>query len=181
MTESAKISGDIWEAKDGKRHPMVEFADAGYFDNVIASKTMIEYLNENEDPRIGELYEATSTGVYIGSTQGDFAYDGDSNGNGTADQDEEFSKVVFDSGSDLILMSTWEVNFYLAEVYARAGESDAKNYYDAAVQASLTYWGVSASITGAGEYAEWPAGTVEENIKAIAMQKWVAYCKVQTY
>ena len=179
ITETAKISGDIWESKDGKRHPMVEFADAGYFDNVIASKTMIEYLNKNEDPRIGKLYEVTSTGTYVGSLQGDFAYDGDSNGNGTADQDEEYSKVVFDNDADIILMSTWEVNFYLAEVYARAGDSAAKAYYDAAVQASLDYWGVSGTITAGSEYAEWPAGTLEENIKAIAMQKWVAYCKLQ--
>lgn len=179
ITETAKISGEIWEPKDGKRHPMVEFDDAGYFDNVIASKTIIEFLNTNSDPRIGSLFTATSAGTYVGSIQGDFAYDGDTDGNGTADQDEEYSLVEFDNKSDLILMSTWEVNFYLAEVYARAGDSAAKSYYDAAVQASLDYWGVSGSVTGAGEYAEWPAGTVEENIKAIAMQKWVAYCKVQ--
>lgn len=180
LSDNAMISGSIWENKDGKRHPMVEFSDAGYFDNIIASRTMIEYLVVNKDPRISKLYEPTSEGAYKGAFQGDFAYTGDTDGNGTTDDKEEYSLVVFDVATDIPLMTTWEVNFYLAEVYARANNfAKAKSYYDAAVQASLSYWKVSGSITGTGGYAEWPNGTVEENIKAIAMQKWVAYCKMQ--
>lgn len=180
ITESAMISGSIWEAKDGKRHPMLEFINAGYFDNIIASKTFVEYLIVNNDPRIGKLYLRTSDGFYIGSLQGDYAYTGDTDGDGIIDSQEEYSLVDFNADTDIPLMSTWEVDFYLAEVYARANDNiKAKQYYNAGVQASLDYWGISGSITGAGEYAEWPNGTVEENIKAIAMQKWVAYCKLQ--
>ncbi|SFE39550.1 SusD/RagB family nutrient-binding outer membrane lipoprotein [Sunxiuqinia elliptica] len=180
ITENAMIHGNIWNDKDGKRHPMDEFIDAGYFDNVIASRTMIEYLVVNNDPRIGKLYEPTPDGNYLGSFQGDFAYTGDTDGDGTTDDKEDFSLVSFAPTSDIPLMTTWEINFYLAEIYARANNSgEAKAYYDNAVQASMDYWEVSGSITGSGEYAEWPNGTVEENIKAIAMQKWVAYCKLQ--
>ena len=180
ISKSAMIHGNIWEDKDGKRHPMVEFIDAGYFDNIIASRTMIDYLKVNNDPRIDMLYQTTPDGNHYGSLQGDFAYTGDTDGDGTTDDDEDFSLVDFAGTSDIPLMTTWEVNFYLAEVYARANDpAKAKSYYDAAVQASLDYWGASGSITGSGEYAEWPNGTVEENVKAIAMQKWVAYCKLQ--
>jgi hypothetical protein len=180
ISENAMIHGNIWEDKDGKRHPMVEFIDAGYFDNIIASRTMIEYLVVNSDPRISKLYEQTPEGNYRGSFQGDFAYTGDTDGDGTTDDKEDFSLVDFAPTSDIPLMTTWEVNFYLAEVYARANQAIvAKSHYDAGVQASMGYWGIDGSITGTGEYAEWPNGTVEENIEAIAMQKWVAYCKLQ--
>jgi hypothetical protein len=78
-------------------------------------------------------------------------------------------------------MSDWEVNFYVAEVYARAGQhADAKEYYENAVKASLSQQGISDfAILNAGGYAEWKDGTVEAEIKAIAMQKWVANCNYQ--
>lgn len=183
ITENALVSGSIWQSKDGKQHPMVEFQEggAGYLGtNVSASKTMIDYLNENEDSRIGALYTPISTGDYVGAFQGDYASNSDSDQDGVNDEDEEYSGVEFDATSDLIVMSTWEVNFYIAEVYARASNNvKAKEYYDAGVQASCDYWGVENNITAAGALREWTDGTVEEGVKQIAMQKWVSYCKVQ--
>lgn len=178
ITETAMIPGSVWEDKDTKRHPMVEFEAAGYFDNVIASMSMIRYLSDNSDPRIDVLYEAPGAD-HQGSLQGDFAYQGDIDGDGTPDAQESYSTVTFDVHADIPLMSTWEVDFYLAEIYARANDSRAKEHYDAAVNSNLAYWGIDDTITGEGQYAEWPDGTVEENIKAIAMQKWVAYNKLQ--
>lgn len=134
----------------------------------------------NDDPRIDALFVPTAGGIHKGSLQGDFAVIGaDSDGNGTDDDKEDYSTVEFDETSDIPLMSTWEVNFYLAEVYARAGDAMAKTYYDAAIQASMEFWGIEGEITGSEGYAVWKGGTVEENIKQIAMQKWVSYCKVQ--
>ena len=178
ISETAMIPGSIWEDKDFKRHPMVEFEAAGYFDNVIASMTMIRFLTTNNDPRIDVLYEAPEGG-HQGSLQGDFAYQGDIDSDGTPDAQEDYSTATFDVHTDIPLMSTWEVNFYLAEIYARANDPKAKDYYDAGVNANLAYWGIDETITGEGEYAEWPGGSVEQNIKAIATQKWVAYNKLQ--
>ena len=77
-------------------------------------------------------------------------------------------------------MSVWEVQFNIAEVYARAGmDADAKTAYDAGVAASFAILGVGGSITGGGEYAEWQGGTLEENIEQISMQRWVSFCKMQ--
>lgn len=179
ITESAIISGSIWEDRDTKRHPMVEFQRAGYFDNVIASMTMIRFLTTNNDPRLDLLYVAPGA-EHQGALQGDFAVRNiDTDGDGTDDDVESYSTVQFDVDTDIPLMSMWEVNFYIAEIYARANDPLAKEYYDAAVNANLSYWGISQSITAEGQYAEWPDGTVEENIKAIALQKWVAYNKLQ--
>ena len=185
LSTTAMIPGDVWEAKDSKQHPMVEFdaGSAGYISgNVIASRTMIEYLRTTGDPRLDVLYVAPSSGTHKGSFQGDFAADEsvDSDGNGTPDQDEEYSTVEFAVETPLPLMSVWEVQYNMAEVYARAGmDTEAKAAYDAGVQASLDFWGISGSITGAGEYAEWESGTIEESIEQISMQRWVSFCKLQ--
>jgi len=171
-----------WEDKDGKRHPMVEYQAGGanYLStNVIASRTFLDYLRVNADPRIDELFKAPSGG-HKGAFQGDFASKEDSDGNGTPDDKEEYSTVEFAATSDIPFITEWEVEFYIAEVYARASDNaNAKAHYDNAVQASLDYWDVDGSVTGSGEYAEWQNGTVEEGIKQIAMQKWVSYCKLQ--
>ena len=185
LSTTAMIPGEVWEAKDGKQHPMVEFDEgsAGYIGgNVIASRTMIEYLVVNADPRIDGLFVAPSSGVHKGSFQGDFAADNsvDSDGNGTPDAQEEYSTVEFDQNTPLPLMSVWEVQFNIAEVYARAGmDTEANAAYDAGVQANLDFWGIAGSITGAGEYAEWQSGTLEESIEQISMQRWVSFCKLQ--
>jgi hypothetical protein len=78
-----------------------------------------------------------------------------------------------------MLMSDWEVNFYIAEVYARAGSSKAKDFYEAGVKASLSQQNISDfSIIETG-YAKWMGGNTETQIKQIAMQKWVANCNYQ--
>jgi hypothetical protein len=82
---------------------------------------------------------------------------------------------------DLIIMSDWEVNFYIAEVYARASQAtQAKNYYEKGVIASLKQHGFSdPSIIGSNGYAKWQEGNTEAMIKQIAMQKWVANANYQ--
>jgi len=192
LTTSAKISGSVWnESMEGKRHPMREFqlGGANYFStNVIASKNFIDYLSLNNDPRRAKLFTGTK-----GAFFGDFDSKIDSDGNGTTDDKETYAKSIFnldDKGLkdndllevlDLILMSDWEVNFYIAEVYARASQLDkAKDYYERGVTASLAQHGItSTDILGTEGYAAWVNGTVEENIKQIAMQKWVANANYQ--
>jgi tetratricopeptide (TPR) repeat protein len=184
ITESAKIPGNVWDdAVEGKRHPIREFeaGGAGYLStNVIACKSFLDYLQVNNDPRLPKLFTAVSSnyrGAFFGDFDSKFASDGS-----TADDRVTYSKVVFAGNMDLPIMSLWEVNFYIAEVYARAGNyAKAKEHYDAAVAASFAQHGLSnpASITGAGEYAEWTSTSSEAGIKQIAMQKWVANANYQ--
>lgn len=182
LSESAQIDGSIFENKDGKRHPMAEFDEGGanYLStNVIASKTLLDYLKVNNDPRLSSIYEPVD-GEYRGAFQGDFDSDEDSDGNGTKDEDEDYSTMEFSYSMDIPLMSLWEVEFYLAEVYARAGDHpNAQLHYENGVNASFAAHGLTNTITSDGGYAEWENGTVEEEIKQISMQKWVAHCKYQ--
>ncbi|MDD4438077.1 MAG: SusD/RagB family nutrient-binding outer membrane lipoprotein [Tissierellia bacterium] len=179
LLSSAKIPGTVWnDAMEGKRHPMREFEAGGanYFStNVIAAKNFIDYLNNNEDPRMATLFTGTKGAFY-----GDFDSKEDSDGNGTNDDKETYAKVRFTGDMDLVLMSDWEVNFYIAEVYTRASQNvQAQNYYKKGVTASLNQHGVTdADIIESG-YAAWVTGTVEQNIKQIAMQKWVANANYQ--
>jgi len=183
LTNSAKVGGDVWDdTKEGKRHPMREFEEGGaaYLStNVIGCKTFIDYLNINLDPRIDVLFTAPAGG-HKGAFFGDFDSKEDSDGNGTDDDEEDYSKALFAGDIDLMLMSDWEINFYIAEVYARNGdEANAKMYYDMAVTASLAQNGITdlAILTG---YAAWVnTGDIEANIKQIAMQKWVANANYQ--
>lgn len=183
LAHNALISGAIWEEKDGKQHPMVEFEAGGanfFSTNVIASKTLVDYMVAKQDPRLGSLFNSVG-GIYVGAFQGDFDSKEDSDGNGTTDDKESYSTVTFESDTDIPLMTLWETYFYVAEVYARANDNvGAKMYYDAAVQSSLDYWGYSTdTLVNAGGAVEWVDGTAEEDIKQIAMQKWVSYCKLQ--
>ncbi|HMM03067.1 MAG: SusD/RagB family nutrient-binding outer membrane lipoprotein [Dysgonomonas sp.] len=178
LTSSAKIPGTIWDdTMEGKRHPMREFEQGGasYFStNVIACKTFFDYLSTNEDPRLSKLFSGTKAAFF-----GDFDSKQDSDGNGTTDDKETYATVVFSANMDLMLMSDWEVYFYMAEVYARAGSAQAKDFYEAGVKASLTQHGITDFKIVETGYAKWTGGNTEAQIKQIAMQKWVANCNYQ--
>jgi hypothetical protein len=167
---------------EGKRHPMREFQQGGanYFStNVRACKSFIDYLRVNNDPRLPKLFSGGSP-AYRGAFFGDFDSKALSDGT-TADNSATYASVVFPADADLMLMSAWEVNFYIAEVYARAGNhAKAKEFYEAGVKASLAQHKITDNgILGVGGYAIWRDGTVEEEIKQISMQRWVAHCNFQ--
>lgn len=192
LTSSAKIPGKTWsDGDEGKRHPMREFQAKGanYLStNVIGCKNFVDYLNLNGDPRLPKLFEVANTAVgYRGAFYGDFDSKERSDGS-TADNSVAYCVSRFasnenwtESEMDLMIMSDWEVNFYIAEVYARAGDhATAKLYYENGVKASLNQHGITGtSILGEAGYAQWKNGTVEEEIKQIAMQKWVANANYQ--
>lgn len=184
ITSSAKIAGTVWsDDEEGKRHPMREFQEGGASNlstNVIGTKNFIDYLDLNNDPRLDHLF-TKGGGSHLGAFFGDFDSEEDSDGNGTNDDKEKYSQAKFEATTDLIVMSTWEINFYIAEAYARATKDvQAKEFFNKGVEASLAQHGVEGlEIIEAGGYAEWKGGTVEESIKAISMQRWVANAKYQ--
>lgn len=178
LTESAKISGSMWDdTMEGKRHPMREFQAGGanyISQNVRASKSFFDYLLNNSDPRRTKLFSGNEAAFF-----GDFDSKDDSDGDGTTDDKESYATVVFPANMDLMIMSDWEINFYIAEVYARANNAEAQYYYEAGVKASLTQHGITDYTIVETGYAAWQGGSTEEQIKQIAMQKWVANCNYQ--
>ena len=177
---SAKIPGKMWDNNmAGKRHPMRAFqsGSATYIStNVRACKTFFDYLRVNNDPRRTGLFTGTRAPFF-----GDFDSKRDSEGSGTSDDKQSWATINLAAFSDLMIMSEWEINFYIAEVYARAGNhAKAKEFFEAGVKSSLAQHGISDyGIIELGGYALWKDGTVEEEIEQIAMQKWVAHCHYQ--
>lgn len=185
LTASAKISGSIWsDGQEGKRHPLREFQEggAGYFStNVIACSNFIDYLKDNNDPRLSTLFNITDKDTgYRGAFFGDFESKEKTDG-ATADDKVSYAEPNIPANLDLILMSAWEVDFNIAEVYARANDiPNAQKYYEAGVKASLAQHGISDdAILKAGGYAEWKGGDVEAMIEQIGMQRWVANANYQ--
>lgn len=185
LSTSAKISGKVWaDGQEGKRHPMREFeaGEASYLSgNIIACKNFIDYLKVNKDPRLDKLFKISDAtvghrGAFYGDFDSKFASDGK-----TTDDKVPYSVVRFDADMDLMIMSNWEVNFYIAEVYARAGDQvNAKAYYEKAVTASLDQHGITDyTMLGTDGYAKWVNGSIEEELKQIGMQKWVANANYQ--
>eukprot|EP01029_Cantina_marsupialis_P014895 TRINITY_DN3259_c0_g1_i1.p1 TRINITY_DN3259_c0_g1~~TRINITY_DN3259_c0_g1_i1.p1 ORF type:complete len:504 (+),score=136.43 TRINITY_DN3259_c0_g1_i1:470-1981(+) len=180
ISESALIPGSTWsDGEEGKRHPMREFEAGGASNlstNVIGCKTFIDYLSDQNDPRLGTLFTATGS-AHEGAFFGDFDSKEDTDGDGTADADEKYSEATFAGDIDLIIMSTWEINFFIAEAYARASNNPkAKEFYDLGVAASFAQHGIT-DLTG--YTTAWVDGTVEQGIEQIAMQKWVANANYQ--
>jgi hypothetical protein len=183
ITASAKIKGSIWsDGQEGKRHPMREFEEGGAANlstNVIASKNFLDYLINNNDPRLDVIFKKDGDS-YLGAFVGDFDSNEDTDANGTDDDEEKYSKPNFTADMDLVIMSTWEINFFIAEAYAReSNNAKAKEYYDLGVEASLVQHGGLANDIITTGYAAWVNGTIEEGIEQIAMQKWVANANYQ--
>lgn len=183
LSQSAKISGSIWsDGQEGKRHPMREFQQAGanyLSSNVIASKSFLDYLKVNNDPRLNTLFTPAETG-HQGAFFGDFDSKADSDGDGVTDDKEKYSTALFEADMDLLIISDWEIDFYIAEVYARASENiNARRFYESGVKASLAQHGIDADQIVTAGYAQWKDTTVEATIEQIAMQKWVANANYQ--
>jgi len=185
LTTSAKIPGKMWDNNmNGKRHPMRAFqgGSATYIStNVRACKTIFDYLRLNSDPRQSKLFTGTRAPFF-----GDFDSKKDSEGSGTSDDKQSWATIALTAFDDLMIMSAWEINFYVAEVYARAGNNDkAKEFYEAGVKASLAQHGITNYGIIQTGYAVWKESTPEvvitqeDRIEQIAMQKWVANCHYQ--
>ena len=152
--------------------------------NIIASKTALQYMQDNNDPRIDVLYQratlAPNAGLHAGIDQGNGA-------NLTGNQnDRSYSKpgpaVGGPDGGEtapVVLMSAAESYFLQAEAVARGwGTGNAQSLYEAGVRASFTYWGLTTGQ--ANTYLALPAiaypggGSLEERVEAIITQKWIS-------
>ncbi len=195
IQNSALISSDVWsDGEEGKRHPMRE-AQAGGANyvrqNVVACKTFHDYLAVNGDPRL-----KTGTFENFGDKSaffGDYASLDDTDQDGTIDKEEDYARPGFAPNEkepenvarmqkflNIVIMSTWEVSFYIAEVYQRAGDNaNAKLYYEQGITQSLTMHEVDLStVDFTTSYFTWDPN---KGLEQIAMQKWVSYANFQHY
>jgi hypothetical protein len=136
-------------------------------DYVIAG-TFIDKLNALNDPR-RPFYFTTFNGQYVGGNYG-FA-------NAYADFSHVSDKII-DAEFESLLLDYSEVEFLLAEAIERGYDvgGTAEEHYNKAIEASIVYWGGTASE--AATYLAQPDvayATASGNYKEkIGTQKWIA-------
>lgn len=143
----------------------------------VPANTLVDVMNEYNDPRRAEYFTQLN-GEYVGGIYGD--------NNIYAN----FSKVNPDitvPNFPALLLSYYEVQFYLAEAAARGFDTGAtaEEHFVNAINASLAYWGVAdqaadylAEPEVAAQVSAIASGAdgmlSEEERRAIGIQKWIA-------
>lgn len=179
ITKNAQISESIWENKSSKRYPLDEYEYGGssyVSSNVVASQSFISYLNLGDDPRLAKYFTKATSNEYVGKLQGNFDED-------EGDKTGVFSAInITGIKKNIPLMSTWEIDFDIAEVYLRAGnDAKAKEYYEKAISENLAYWDLTDAdnIIGATGYAKWDNPGLDGGLELISLQRWAAFFLTQ--
>lgn len=136
-------------------------------DNIRASRTFVSFLQSRSDPRIV---------TYFGSTSPNSVHQGDYAG---TDPTYRTAAVFIEKPTDpVIFISKAESYFLQAEARERyyAG-AQAKSLYDLGVTTAFSISGANAAtFIGTGGAYEFPAaGTLEQKIETIIVQKWVSF------
>ncbi|MDR1023467.1 MAG: SusD/RagB family nutrient-binding outer membrane lipoprotein [Prevotellaceae bacterium] len=171
---------DCWTNETGKANPFYQEEYATYFGstqvNVVANIAYMKTLTDAGDGRTGSFFNTNGSGNYTGGVSGtNFST------TPTAYPSAYFCrpKITYDAPVYLITVS--EIEFFLAEYYARYGTStEAEAHYKAAIDASFD----AAGATGAADIYTAPSPYAWNNTeyeKLIGIQKWVALGGVNNF
>lgn len=169
----------------------------------IASKSMIDFMNANNDPRRRVLFQTNSSGVYQGLNDSwTTLQQTDSINSGAV---SVYNRTTFDDNLYYpgVLITAAEVNFDLAEYYLRKdGYTSplAKSYYDTGIAESINFHfamqalsqnssrgGIAAPLAQTDitnylkeEGINWDnAASDSDALKLIACQRWIHFNIVQ--
>ena len=114
--------------------------EAGVKNFYIASNTSLNYLLDNNDPRVDAFYAlAANHGTLIGIDQGSID---DEPPTASVGDYTQMTTACYANNNPVILMSPWEVWFLRAEAAARYNTADnEETAFANGVNASFTYLG----------------------------------------
>ena len=151
-------------------------------DDYALSNTLVEKLNELEDPRRPFYMTTNADKEYAG-----LAYGLESGVGGDLSAYSRPPAVILDEDYPSVLMSASEINFFLAEAAARGYNvgGDVETYYNEGIATSIAYWATASGVAPAEIVAMTDAylakpgvalATAESGntVNAIAFQKWIA-------
>jgi hypothetical protein len=177
-------SASMWQFEDqeNKSNPLYE-ADRRKLnakENIKASRTFMEFLDANDDTLRRKVLFSKPKNGYRGIEQGNF-------GASTVEiVPGDISTASVNAEDTLYFMSVPEILFMRAEVAARGmgpGTGAAQGLYEAGIRAAFDRMNLSDTLAPkyyeAGKVYAYPNGTLEENLKAIAVQKWVALAGIE--
>jgi hypothetical protein len=194
--DDAKIAYGFSSANKNPLYAEESSTQLSGIQNLGGSKTCIDSMNSNNDPRITIFYEAGSGG-FIGIPQS--AYNVSLPGGSYSIPNVYVAGDANNSASanaPVNLLTSWESFFLQAEVQARGWA--ATGYGDD----SLFYWGIRANfnyyatalnneygptgytdyVTGGGYWTVYPTGgSLAARLRYIITQKWFAMCGNQGF
>ena len=158
---------DCWKNEAGQANPFfMEDAFASYGasqKNIVLNIALLGTMSEYGDARLQAYFTPNSNGDYTGGVSG-------TNFSTTANYKAAYwcrPNAHYDD--PVVLISTSDVNFYIAEYYAKNGNSGkAQEYYRKAIEASFANAGVSGADAAINAY---PLGSNWK--QAIGIQKWI--------
>jgi hypothetical protein len=149
--------------------------------NLSGTKTIIDFLKLNKDPRLTDYFEPAVDKDNINDVS---FFNGIPFGNTSLTTDEYpigyTSRAKLAAEDPVYYMSIAEFNFILAEYYARSTDVvNAKKYYDKGVASAFERWNHDASdFTKVGGVYEFKPADM---LKCIMTQKWVASVRSQAW
>ena len=158
---------DCWSNEAEHANPFyMEDAFASYGasqQNIVLNIALLGTMNAYSDARLQAYFNPNGSGVYTGSVSG-------TNFSTTANYKAAYwcrPNAHYDD--PVVLISTSDINFYIAEYYAKNGNSGkAQEFYRKAIEASFENAGVSGADAAIAAY---PLGSNWK--QAIGIQKWV--------
>ena len=177
-------SGDVqiagcWTDAPGQANPLYSENTASWGvvrDNIIANVALINTMSQPsyKDPRLAAWYVQNAEGNFQGGISGtNFS---------TADEKyatkAAWSIPAITYDMPVILLARTEVDFFIAEYYARQGNAAAA---EAAYKAAVTASFASAGVTGADEnIAKFPYNQASWQ-ESIGLAKWIALAGVNGF
>ncbi|HEV7230737.1 MAG TPA: SusD/RagB family nutrient-binding outer membrane lipoprotein [Bacteroidia bacterium] len=179
--ETAQVN---YISSGGNTNPLYSSTVAlGGTPNLLASKTAMDYLLQNNDSRVGAYYSQALVGGYAGLQQGN--YNTTTNASGISYPSPNVGANASDPASataPVKLMSDNESYFLQAEAAARGwlNAGQQQFFYESGIRASYADYGIADS--SATKYIAQPAiayplaGTFHDQLQAIITQKWISMC-----
>lgn len=159
-----------------KRNPFYEVQIEFLGDvNTVASNSLFEFYDRNEDPRLQEVFRPNSSGEYAAIEQGIGLEMG-------GIQAQNLSRPDIEPTTPVYYMTVAESYFLQAEALARyADGSGAKDLYNMGVMQSFAHYGIEGAaelLAAGGAYEFQSTGEVEGDVEQIIVQKWASLANV---
>lgn len=158
---------DCWKDEAGQANPFfLEDAFAPYGAsqmNIVLNLALYGTMSEYDDARLEAYFSPNGSGAYTGSISGtNFS-------TSNTYKTTYWCRPNAHYNDPVVLISTSDVNFLIAEYYAKNGNSGmAQEYYSKAIEASFANAGVSGADAAIAAY---PLGSNWK--RAIGIQKWI--------
>jgi hypothetical protein len=141
-----------------------DLVQSGRSDYVVAN-TIVDKMNALNDPRRAAYFDDNLSGDYIGGIYG---------ASNSFTQYTHIGQPFLDPTLEGILLDYAEVEFLMTEaaMLGYAGAGTAEDHYNAAVTASITYWG--GSDADAAAYLAQPEVAYDGTEEQLGTQFWIA-------